>query len=203
MLSLIWAELSAYSIPEFVAVIASLAYTLLAAQNNRACWPAAFIGSGIYVAVFWQYRLYMDSLLNVYYVAMAVYGWFAWQAVTTATNNTQPVEAPIVQWQPGKHFQWLLLITVLTLCSGTYLNQYTDAAFPYLDSLTTWSSLLATWMIANKVLEHWIYWFAIDFISMLLYINKGLYFTAALFAAYVVIVVFAYLHWRKLFQQQA
>ena len=58
-------------------------------------------------------------------------------------------------------------------------------------------------MIANKVLEHWIYWFVIDFISMLLYINKGLYFTAALFAAYVVIVVFAYLHWRKLFQQQA
>lgn len=206
MISLIWTELSAYSIPEIIAVIASLSYTLLAARENRACWPAAFIGSSIYIIVFWQYQLYMDSMLNIYYVAMAVYGWFGWQATASPIGH-EKVRPPIIQWQPSTHIKWLLVIVTLTLTSGYYLSHFTDAAFPYLDSLTTWASLLATWMVANKVLENWLYWLVIDFISMLLYINKGLYFTAMLFAFYVVIVIFAYLHWRKLmvqrqFQQQ-
>lgn len=201
MISLIWNELSAYSIPEIVAVIASLSYTLLAARENRACWPAAFIGSSIYIVVFWQYQLYMDSMLNIYYVAMAVYGWFVWQAVASPIG-TEKACAPIIQWQRKKHIQWLLTIMILSIISGYYLSQFTDAAFPYLDSLTTWSSLLATWMVANKVLENWLYWIVIDFISMLLYINKELYFTAMLFAFYVVIVIYAYLHWRKLMQSQ-
>lgn len=206
MIGEIWAELSAYSIPEIVAVLASLSYTLLAARENRACWPAAFIGSSIYVVVFWQYKLYMDSALNVYYVAMAVYGWICWRPAIAqdlaASVQAKTISPPIIQWQLATHIRWLFVITLLSLASGYILSERTDAAFPYLDSLTTWSSLLATWMIANKVIESWLYWIAIDFVSMLLYINKELYFTALLFGMYVFIVIYAYWHWRALLQAQ-
>ena len=90
---------------------------------------------------------------------------------------------------------------ILSVISGYYLAKFTDAAFPYLDSFTTWASLLATWMVVKKVLETWLYWFFIDFVSMLLYFNKGLLFTALLFALYMVIVIYAYFNWRNIMQQ--
>jgi nicotinamide mononucleotide transporter len=209
MLINIWNELSQYSIPEIIAVIASLSYTLLAARENRACWPAAFIGSLIYIVVFWQYKLYMDSALNIYYAAMAVVGWFSWQASRTLSTAPMPpltisspiIPSPIIQWQAKQHIQWISLVLILSAISGYFLAKLTDAAFPYLDSFTTWASLLATWMVVKKVLETWLYWLVIDFVSMLLYFNKGLLFTALLFALYVVIVIYAYFNWRKIMQQ--
>lgn len=204
MLVNIWSELSQYSIHEIIAVIASLSYTLLAARENRACWPAAFIGSLIYIVVFWQYKLYMDSALNIYYAAMAVVGWFSWQAsreIGIATISSPIIPSPIVQWQAKQHIQWITLVLILSVISGYYLAKFTDAAFPYLDSFTTWASLLATWMVVKKVLETWLYWFFIDFVSMLLYFNKGLLFTALLFALYMVIVIYAYFNWRNFMQQ--
>lgn len=204
MLVNIWSELSQYSIPEIIAVIASLSYTLLAAREDRACWPAAFIGSLIYIVVFWQYKLYMDSALNIYYAAMAVVGWFSWQAsreIGIATTSSPIIPSPIVQWQAKQHIQWTTLVLILSVSSGYYLAKFTDAAFPYLDSFTTWASLLATWMVVKKVLETWLYWFFIDFVSMLLYFNKGLLFTALLFALYLVIVIYAYFNWRNIMQQ--
>lgn len=199
MLINVWNELSQYSIPEIIAVIASLSYTLLAARENRACWPAAFIGSLIYIVVFWQYKLYMDSALNIYYAVMAVVGWFSWQASRELT--IAPISSPIIQWQAKQHIQWIALVLILSVISGYYLAKFTDAAFPYLDSFTTWASLLATWMVVKKVLETWLYWLVIDFVSMLLYFNKGLLFTALLFAVYVVIVIYAYFNWRNIMQQ--
>ena len=88
------------------------------------------------------------------------------------------------------------------LLSGYWLAENSDAAFPYLDSLTTWASLLCTWMVVKKVLENWLYWIAIDTLSIWLYWQKGLYPTVALFALYVVIAVFGYLLWRRGYRQQ-
>ncbi|MEE3240312.1 MAG: nicotinamide riboside transporter PnuC [Pseudomonadota bacterium] len=199
----IWQELSQYSIPEIIAVLASLSYVFLAARENRACWPAAMMGSGIYVVVFFQYQLYMDSALSVFYVAMAIYGWFTWktaQVQSTAASHILAVK--IHCWSKKKHAFGLLAVALLTLTSGSYLANNTDAAFPYLDSLTTWSSLFATWMVVNKVLENWLYWIAIDALSLYLYINKALFFTSALFVLYIVIAGYGYWHWRQRWQAQ-
>ena len=52
-------------------------------------------------------------------------------------------------------------------------------------------------MVARKILENWIYWFVIDAVSVYLYLSRDLYFTAALFVAYLVMIVFGYLSWRR------
>ena len=204
MLLNIWAELSVYSIPEIVAVIASLIYVVLASREHSGCWPAGMIGSSIYVVVFFQYQLYMDSALNIFYVVMAIYGWLMWSSrqsktgiATMATKST----AIIKQWHAIKHINAIAVILLLSGLSGFYLDNYTDAAYPYFDSLTTWSSFLATWMVVNKILETWLYWIVIDAASIYLYINKELYFTALLFGLYVIIATYGYLHWKKLYQK--
>jgi len=200
----IWQELSVYSIPEIIAVLASLTYVILASREHRGCWPAGMIGSSIYVVVFFQYQLYMDSALNIFYVVMAIYGWLMWSSrqsktgiATMATKSTTTIK----QWHAIKHINAIAVILLLSGLSGFYLDNYTDAAYPYFDSLTTWSSFLATWMVVNKILETWLYWIVIDAASIYLYINKELYFTALLFGLYVIIATYGYLHWKKLYQK--
>ena len=209
MIKAIWSELSAYSIPEIVAVLASLIYVVLAARNNRYCWPAALLGSSIFVVVLWQYQLLMDSALNVYYAAMAIYGWFMWSRLTTAKSTTgtsacnkHDQTLRLQTWPLALHVKLLLLVAILSTLSGYWLSQYSNADFPYLDSFTTWSSLLATFMMARRVLENWLYWMVIDVISIYLYVSKDLFFTTALFVAYVVLAAYGYVYWRQQYSAQ-
>ena len=67
---------------------------------------------------------------------------------------------------------------------------------PFLDSFTTWGAVIATYMVARKILENWLYWFVIDAVSIGLYLSRDLYFTAALFAGYLVMIVIGYRSWR-------
>ena len=204
MLLNIWAELSVYSIPEIIAVLASLTCVVLASREHRGCWPAAMLGSTIYVIVFFQYQLYMDSALNIFYVVMAIYGWLMWKNSQTEIDFVAAAskeKTNIKKWRGIKHINAIAIIILLSAFSGFYLDNYTDAAYPYLDSLTTWSSFLATWMVVNKILETWLYWIVIDAASIYLYINKELYFTALLFGLYVIIATYGYLHWKKLYQK--
>ena len=200
----IWQEISQYSIPEIVAVLASLTYVILATREHRGCWPAAMLGSTIYVIVFFQYQLYMDSALNIFYVVMAIYGWLMWKNSQTEIDFVAAAskeKTNIKKWRGIKHINAIAIIILLSAFSGFYLDNYTNAAYPYLDSLTTWSSFLATWMVVNKILETWLYWIVIDAASIYLYINKELYFTALLFGLYVIIATYGYLHWKKLYQK--
>ncbi|MFU8764552.1 MAG: nicotinamide mononucleotide transporter, partial [Haliea sp.] len=100
----------------------------------------------------------------------------------------------------------LLAVTAVIAASagsGFLLAQYTDAALPYLDSFTTWGSILTTWMVARKILENWLYWLVIDSASIYLYLERGLTLTAALFAVYLIIVVFGYRRWLRQYRLQS
>ncbi|MGB5325225.1 MAG: nicotinamide riboside transporter PnuC [Pseudomonadales bacterium] len=202
MINQIWAELSAYSIPELVAVLASLLYIVLAARNNRHCWPAAFVASNIFVIVLWQHRLLMDAALNVYYAAMAIYGWHVWQVQDTS-NDRSPQASPIRSLALTSHWLAIAAIAALSLVSGYWLDGNTDAAFPFLDSLTSWASLYATWLLAHRVLDNWLYWIPIDGTRIYVYVQKELFFTAALFALYTAMALYAYVNWRRIKKQAA
>ena len=104
---------------------------------------------------------------------MGVYGWSQWKL-----NNQNFV---VNNWDPIDHFKAISLIFLLTFSSGYLLELYTDAALPYLDALTTWGAIVATYMVAKKLIENWIYWFVIDSISIFLFISRDLNLTALLF----------------------
>ncbi|MFL0797067.1 MAG: nicotinamide riboside transporter PnuC [Cellvibrionaceae bacterium] len=182
---------------EVIAATLAIAYLLLAMKQNILCWLAAFISTAIYTVLFWDVSLFMESALNVYYMLMAIYGAYQWQY-----GNTQGNCLSIQRWNYRKHFQACSLILLFTVTSGFLLSNNTEAAWPYLDSFTTWASVFTTWLVAKKVLENWIYWIVIDSVAIILYVDRGLYLTALLMALYIIIAIFGWLSWRSNYQRE-
>ena len=176
-------------------MVFAIVYLILAVKENSLCWYAAAVSTLIFLAIFWEVKLYMESGLQVFYLAMAAYGWSQWRIAADGSVGLQ-----VSMWNIGQHAIALALIALLTLVSGYLLKSGTDAQLPYLDSFTTWASVVTTFMVARKVLENWIYWLVIDSVSIYLYIDRGLYFTAILFAVYIVIIFFGWASWSKSYE---
>lgn len=176
---------------ETLAVIFALLYLVLVIRQNIWCWAAAFCSTAIYLFVFYGARLYMESALQVFYMLMAVYGWWQWRGGFSGSAEV------VTRWNRRQHVMAIMTIIMLAVLSGVLLNRYTDAALPFLDSLTTFGGIVATFMVARKVFENWHYWFVIDSLSIYLYLSRGLTQTALLFALYLVLIVAGYIAWRK------
>ena len=184
------------SLLELTAVVFAIVYLVLAVRENILCWFAAGISTLIFLYIFWDVKLYMESGLQVYYLGMAVFGWYQWRLANDGSTSLQ-----VSMWSMREHLLALVLIALLTFTSGYLLHSGTDARLPYLDSLTTWGSVVTTFMVVRKVLENWIYWLVIDSISIYLYLDRELYFTSMLFAVYIVIVFFGWFSWSRSYKQ--
>ena len=185
------------SLLELVAVVFAVAYLVLAVRENSLCWYAAGISTLIFLFIFWDVKLYMESGLQIYYLAMAFYGWYQWRGANRETASLQ-----VSKWRAKQHVIALALIATLTFISGSLLNSGTDANLPYLDSFTTWASVVTTFMVARKILENWFYWLVIDSVSIYLYLDRELYFTSLLFAIYIVIIFFGWFAWNRSYRQR-
>lgn len=198
-MSSVWSTLleqaRGWSLWEIVAVVLAVAYLLLAIRQNIWCWLCAGLSTAIYVYLFVDARLYMESALNVFYFAMAVYGWYAWRY-----SSGDGAELPVTVWPLQTHVIAVAIIIAVAGLNGYLLASYTDAEFPYLDSLTTWAAIWATFLIARKVLENWAYLLVIDFVSIGIYWVRGLELTALLFVLYVIMIPFGFLSWRRSMQ---
>ncbi len=189
VLATAFAQLQQSSLLELAAVVLAVVYLILAVKQNIACWYAAFISTAIFLYIFWQVNLYMESGLQVFYLGMAIYGWFQWRKAQ-GEQKTLPVST----WPPHYHLAAIAFIGIATFISGTLLAD-TDQRLGYVDSFTTWGAVVTTFMVARKILENWIYWLVIDSVSIYLYLDRELYFTAILFMAYIVIILFGFRAW--------
>ncbi|GLX78777.1 nicotinamide mononucleotide transporter [Thalassotalea insulae] len=182
---------------EWLAVICALLYVLLAARENIWCWPAALVSTLIYTVIFYDVYLWMDSLLQLYYLVMAVYGWYCWQGLTQLDHQAVHIQ----RWPLHRHSKIIAALSVLSLIFGWLMANFTPTDFPYLDSATTVFAVFATYLVAQKVLENWLYWVVIDAVSIYLYLAKDLQPTALLFVLYVVMAIYGYLQWSARYQQ--
>ncbi len=196
ILSAIVSEFNQNSALELLAVILAIAYLLLAVRENILCWSAALVSTFIFLFIFWRVKLYMESGLQIYYIGMAVYGWYEWTRAGPENTGLQ-----VSVWPYRYHLITLTLIAIATVVSGHFLNLGSDARLPYLDSFTTWSSIVTTYMVARKILENWLYWLVIDSVSIYLYLDRELYFTSLLFAVYIIIIFFGWFSWLKSYRQ--
>ena len=177
---------------ESTAFIFAILYLILAVKQNILCWTAGIISSVLYFFIMQKAGLYMEAYLQVFYVVMGIYGWSQWSA-SNASNPSFIVNT----WSKYQHMITISIILVLSLLSGFLLERYTDAALPFLDALVSWGAVVATYMVAKKLLENWIYWFVIDATSIFLFIERDLWLSAILFATYLVIIFFGYQSWNK------
>ena len=182
---------------ETLAVVLGIGYLLLAMLESSLCWYFAFLSTALYVWIFGEVSLYMESALNVYYMAMAIYGWLQWQRGGADKSGVN-----IIRWTARQHILGVAIILAASVTSGYLLSSNTAAKLPYLDSFTTWGSIFTTIMVAQKVLENWLYWIVINSVSIYLYIDRGLDQTAAMFFLYLGLATVGFLMWKKAYDTQ-
>ena len=182
---------------ETLAVVLGIGYLLLAMLESSLCWYFAFLSTALYVWIFGDVSLYMESALNVYYMAMAIYGWLQWQRGGADKSGVK-----IIRWTSKQHILGVVIILAASVTSGYLLSSNTAAKLPYLDSFTTWGSIFTTIMVAQKVLENWLYWIVINSVSIYLYIDRGLDQTAAMFFLYLGLATIGFLMWKKAYDTQ-
>jgi nicotinamide mononucleotide transporter len=185
--------LSAIPPVEWTAVGLALAYLVLAVRQHIACWLFAASSSAIFLWLFARADLLMQSALQVFYIAMAAYGWYSWRGGLSAVQASRPV----VRWPVRHHLVAIGGIVLLSAVSGWLSASETTAAVRYVDALTAWGSVFATWLVARKVLENWLYWIVLDSLAAGLYWSQGLIATALLFVLYAAIAVQGYRSWRS------
>ena len=185
-------QLRATSLSEAIGAALGLAYLLLAVRCNLLCWLCAFMSIVIYLVLFARAALYMQSLLQVFYLVMAVVGFIDWKK-----GRTQATGVLIRTWTLQQHALAAAAVAVATVVNGWLLATQTEAAAPYLDSFVTWGSVVTTWMVARRVLENWLYWIVVDALAAYLYFSQGLLVTTVLFVVYLGIVVRGYVVWHR------
>lgn len=180
---------------EIAAVLTGLGFLLLAIRENPWCWLSGGISTGIFLVLFWQANLYMQSLLQAYYVSVSVYGWWHWRRGATGSGPLA-----VQSWPLSRHVTVTVLILGLGIANGYLLGSNTDSRLPYLDALTTWGGVLTTWMAARKVLQNWLYWLVINAAAVYMYLGSELPLTAGLYGVYFILAIFGYLRWKRSYQ---
>lgn len=133
--------------------------------------------------------------LQVYYLGVSIYGWIYWSrgGITRDQKSTLPV------CRIPRQLAMILSMTGIVIMLGIVyiLQHFTDSDVPWGDGFTTAGSIIATWMLARKVLEHWLVWIVVDSVAAGLYFYKGLYPSFLLYLIYTVIAVIGYFQWKK------
>lgn len=175
---------------ELAAVAFGVAYILLAIREHRACWIAGGVGTAIYAAVFLDAGLPMQAALQLVYVAMSAYGWYAWRRPAAQA-------APVRSWPWPRHLAAAGAIAIATAVSAPLAARWELAAAPVADSLGTWASLVATWLLAQRVIDTWAWWVVIDIGLAALFAHQGLWMTAALYLGFAALAVAGWRSWRS------
>ncbi len=194
MLNDIAAQIVMTSAMEWVAVGLALAYVVLAARENMLCWFCAFVSTALYVWLFWRVTLPFQSLLNVFYMVMAIYGYWQWRPQATQVRR-------ICVWPWWRHLLILPTGVIIAWTAATYAENYFNSEYLLLDALVQVFSVITTFMVAHKVLENWLYWGVINAAAAFLYFTAGLVVTAILFIGYLGFSIYGYLRWQRQYKE--
>jgi nicotinamide mononucleotide transporter len=187
---------------ELLGTIFNLWSVWLVARQHILNWPVGIIGVLLFLALFYQIRLYSDTLEQVYYLIASAYGWWLW-----AREGRRKDQLFVPYLSAARTLGLVLLLTLaLSVGLGALMSRIDEllpglfpapAAFPYLDALTTIMSFSAMWLMAQKRLESWAYWIIVDVIGIGLYYVQGVRFISLLYVAFLVIAIGGLVSWRR------
>lgn len=189
---------------EIIGTTVGLAYLWLEYKASIYLWVAGLIMPAIYIVVYYEAGLYADAGINVYYLLAGIYGIYYWiKQKNSGSSQVDTSELPIT-YTPRHTWPRLILTFVLAFVAlSIILMRFTDSDVPVWDAFTTALSIVGMWMLARKHIEQWWIWIVVDVVCVGLYLYKGLYFTAGLYALYSVIAFLGYKKWKELMKQQA
>lgn len=181
---------------EISGAAAGIIYVFLEIRQTIWLWPVGIVTSAFYICIFFTGKLYADMSLQVYYLVISVLGWWWW-----TRNNKGRMAEGILQVTRLSRMTGIVLAIIFVLLYAVMwliLSGLTDSPVPGWDSLITSLSIVATWMLARKIYEHWLLWIVINTIASLLFLARGLYPTVVLYIVYLVMSFIGLKAWKPI-----
>jgi len=183
---------------EIIAAILGIAGVYLTTKQKIWCWPVGLANVLLSMYVFFVSKLYADVVLQVFYLVMTLYGWYFW-----VFGGEKKYELPVRKIRPKELSVMLILGFICSFIVGYVFATYTDASFPYWDSILTVWGIIATYAMGKKIIDHWLMWIVIDINCTILYFIKELYAFAPLYFIFTLLAIYGYFTWKKgLLKQQ-
>ena len=179
---------------ELLGAILGFAYIGFSIRQNILTWPVGLLTSALYVLVFFNAKLYADMGLQMYYVVISIYGWYEW---LYGSQSNEKTELKISRLSINLGLKLSAISVLIFIPIWFILSNYTDSSVPVADSFATALSIVATWMLARKILEHWLVWIFVDAFSAGLFWYKNLMPTVILFIVYTVMAAAGFIEWKK------
>lgn len=179
---------------EIIAVVFGVLSVWFSKENKIWVFPTGIISTSIFVYLLYKWGLIGDMLINAYYFAMSIYGWYIW------TRKIDKDKYTPISFTTTKEKYVSVLLFVLTLGVVYIIYQLFDkwtSWTAYVDTFTTALFFVGMWLMAKRKIENWIFWIIGDLISVPLYFYKGLTFTSMQYIGFTVLAVFGYLAWKK------
>lgn len=192
----LFTQIASAGLLDWIALLTSLAYVILAARSNNWCWLFAAISTAVWAyQSYFEYQLVSDALLQVFYFVMAGVGLWRWQS-NTANAEVAPVQSMALQ----EHAFTIGGGLLGGLALGYFFNNTMSAAATYPDAITTIFSVITTFLLIGRRLENWLYWVVIDIAYVWIYLSTGAALFALMMVINVVIAVYGFFSWRKEFR---
>ena len=177
---------------EAAAVMLGLINVCLIIGKSALNFPFGIAMVAIYFGIFFEARLYSEALLQIFFVVVQIYGWTKWHSVIVDQGQLA------VAWSDPPVIATSLAATVLfAAILGTIMAHLTNAVAPYIDATVTAGSVVAQLLLSFRRIESWLYWIAVDVLSIALYLTRGLTMTAGLYGLFLVLAVAGLLAWRR------
>ncbi len=186
---------------EILGTVLGIAGVWLMIRQNVWGWPVGLVQVALYAVVFFQAKLYSDTLLQVVFFAIQAYGWYHWlrgagRAATDLGRGDAPV-LPVTRMSARAVFCWVASGAVGTAIWGELMRRETDAALPHWDAFILVFSLLAQWLQARKRLECWAGWMIVNIVAIGVYWAKDLRLTSGLYAIFFALAVAGHIAWKR------
>lgn len=176
----------------------NLASVYFARRNSIHTWWAGMVGVTLYGLMFYQTRLYADTVLQVFFFGTCVAGWWQWKR-----GGAGHTELPISRLSARQRIGVAAAVLAAALGAGAFFHTFTNAALPYADSFILGGSVVAQLLMMRRKLEHWPVWIAVDVVAVVVYALKGLYLTSAVYAFLLVLCVQGLSAWQREYAAQA
>nr|WP_314569582.1 nicotinamide riboside transporter PnuC [uncultured Pseudomonas sp.] len=177
---------------EIVAVIINILGVWLTTQRIRWCWPVSVVAVVLYAWIFYDAKLYSDTLLQVVFAFLQGYGWWRW-----SKGGLDHGRVHVARLTSRELLMSLFAGVLGAVFLGAVMSSFTDAAVPWLDACLTAFSLVASVWAARKYVSSWLLWIVLDSLYVAMYLHKGLHLTAGLYAGFVVLALYGYRAWRR------
>ena len=186
---------------DITTTILGVAYNILEYRASLWLWVVGFFMQSLGIVLYYQKGLYADCGMEFYYLAVTIYGFFAWKfgnKLKNNSNNKVNSQLPITHIPRHLIIRWVIITTMVWATIYYLLAYHTDSRVPIADSFTTALSIVGIWALARKYVEQWLIWIAVDVVSSALYFYKDIPFKASLYALYVVIAILGYRKWKTM-----